>query len=325
MNVRHTLAILTTLATVTWGALLPALAGAQTFPTQTIRIVVPFPPGGFNDIMGRALADGLSRTMAQSVVVDNRAGAGGNIGTEYVARAPADGHTLLIGSTPLVFGSLRNQKPPFDTLKDFAPITIAVETSNILVVNKAVPARTVKELLDLLRANPGKYNYASSSLIGSSHLGMELFKYIAKLNVVHVPYSGSGTMIKDLLSNQVSLTLDNIQFLKPHVDSGTLVALAAGGLVRSDLMPNVPTLHESGFPNFESTSWVGVFAPAATPRPVMVRLHSEIAKVLATPEFIKRLPGARVVSSSSDQAVAHLHREMKVWGDLVRNVGLKLD
>lgn len=301
------------------------VASAQDYPSETITVVVPFTAGGFNDTIGRTVAEMLSAEFDQQAVVENRTGAGGNIGTEYVAMAEPDGHTLMIGSTPMVFGTFRNEKPPFDPVEDFAPIAMTVETVNVFVVHSDLPVDTLQELVDYVKANPGALNYGSSSLIGTSHLGMELFKARAGIDIQHIPYAGSSALLPDLLANRVSATVDNLQFLLPHIEAGTLKALAVTNEKRSALVPDVPTIAEAGFPGAEISSWLGVFAPAGTPDDVVQRLNEVITAGFEDEQYASRFPGAQVVTSTPDELGAYVQNQLDTWGELISSRGIELD
>ncbi len=311
------------------GLLAGAPAGAQTaFPSKTITIIVPFSAGGTTDILARIVGQALSTELGQSVVIDNRAGAGGNIGGQAAARAPADGHTLFMGTvgTHAINASLY-KKMPFDPIKDFAPLTRVANVPNLLVANPAQPYKSVAELIAYAKANPGKVNFGSSGSGSSIHLSGELFKSMAKVDMVHVPYKGSAPAVTDLLGNQIGIMFDNMPSAIQHVRSGKLRPLAVTTAKRSPELPNVPTIAEAGVPGYEATSWFGLFAPAGTPPAVVTRLNTAIVKVLAQPEVKKKISeqGAEIHSEKPEQFAAFIQKESVKWGKVVRDSGASLD
>ena len=318
MHLARTLAIL---AAVTSGGAL-----AQAFPAKAVRIVVPFPPGGGLDIVARVVGPKLTESWGQQVIVDNRAGASGMIGTEIAARAAPDGYTLIMGTmgnfavNPYLF-----PKMPVDPLRDFAPITLVVAVHFVLVAHPSLPARNVKELIALAKARPGQITYASSGAGGAPHLAGELFKRMAQVNLIHIPYKGSGPSFQDLLGGQVSLTFDSLVQSLPYIKSGRLRALAVLGGKRSPLVPEVPTVAESGVPGYELTNWFGLAAPAATPRETIAKLHADFVKALQHAEVRERLTGmgADVVGSTPEQFGAFMRTESAKWAKLVRETGIR--
>ena len=304
-------------------------AGAQgTYPTKPIRIVVPFPAGGTADILARAAAQRLAETLGQPAVVDNRPGAGGNIGAELVAKAPPDGYTLLMGTvgTHAINASLYS-KMPYDHVRDFAPIILVAGVPNVLVVHPSVPAGSVKELIAYAKANPGKLNFASSGSGTSIHLAGELFKTMAGVQMAHVPYKGSAPAVTDLLGGQVQLMFDNLPSALPHIKAGKLKALAVTSATRAAALPDVPTVAESGLAGFDATSWFGLLAPAGTPEPIIARLNSEVAKWLATAEAKEKMAGlgANTAGHSTDEFVRHIAAETSKWAKVVKESGAKVD
>src|SRR5437764_952865 len=278
-------------------------AMAQTWPVKPIKWVVPFAAGGTTDILARTVGDKLSVALGQPVVVDNRPGAGGAVGADYTAKSPPDGYTIMGGtiSTHAINASLYKSLP-YDPIKDFVPITMIVRLPNLLVVNPEIPAKNVGELIALLKANPGKYSFASSGNGTSQHLSGELFKTMAGIDMQHVPYKGSPPALQDVVGGQVSMTFDNITTAWPLAKAGKLRALAVTTATRSAVAPDVPTLAESGLPGFEIGSWQGVFAPAGVPPEIVKRLNTEIVKILNQPEVKEKLTamGAEVVGDSSE-------------------------
>ena len=303
-------------------------AYAQAWPTKPIRMILPFPPGGTTDILGRVAAQKLSEALGQQVVPDNRPGAAGNIGTEFVAKAPPDGYTLVTapGSTLTIHPSLYS-KLGFDPLRDFAPVTILAAVPNALVVHPSLPVRNVKDLIALAKAKPGQLNYASTGAGQSTHLSMELFKTMARVNIVHVPYKGSAPAVTDLLGGHVLLMFDNMPSALPHVKAGKLRAVAVSTLKRSLVAPDIPTVAESGLPGFEVSVWFGVLAPAKTPQPVVERLNQILVKALHTAEVRERLStqGAEPIANTPDQFTQQMKRDIAKWAKVVKDADIKLD
>ena len=323
------LATLTLAAALGVGLSLPATVAAQaSFPSKPLIIIVPFTPGGTTDILARIVGQGLSTEFGQSVVIENRAGAGGNIGAQVAAKAAPDGYTLFMGTvgTQAINASLY-KKMPFDPIKDFAPLTRVANVPNLLVANPAQPFKSVAELIAYAKANPGKVNFASSGNGTSIHLSGELFKTMAKVQMVHVPYKGSAPALTDLLGNQVGIMFDNLPSVIPHVRSGKLRPLAITTAKRSPELPDVPTIAESGLPGYEATSWFGLLAPAGTPAPVISKLNAAIVKVLAQADVRKRISdqGAEVYSETPEQFAAFIQAEGIKWGKVVRDSGASLD
>jgi len=309
-------------------ALWPALAAAQAFPTKPITIIVPFAAGGTTDILARIIAQGLTAELGQSVVVDNRAGAGGNIGGQAAARAAADGYTLFMGTVGThAINAALYKKMPFDPVKDFAPLTRVANVPNLLVANPAQPFKTVQELIAYAKANPGKINFGSSGSGSSIHLSGELFKSMAKVDMQHVPYKGSAPAVTDLLGNQIAIMFDNMPSAIQHVRSGKLRAIAVTTAKRSPELPDVPTIAEAGVPGYEATSWFGMFAPAATPAPVVGQLNKALVKVLAQPDIKKKIneQGAETAGETPEQFAAFIQQEAVKWGKVVRESGASVD
>ena len=324
---RKALAVLASLAAGT--AALPGAALAQAaYPTKPISIVVPFSAGGTTDILARLVGQYLSTELGQPVVIENKAGAGGNIGGQYAAKAAADGYTLFMGTvgTQSINASLY-KKMPFDPIKDFAPLTRVANVPNLLVANPAQPYKTVKELIAYAQANPGKVNFGSSGNGSSIHLSGELFKSLAKVDMVHVPYKGSAPAVTDLLGNQIGIRFDNMPSAIQHVRSGKLLPIAVTTAKRSPELPNVPTIAEAGVPGYEATSWFGMFAPAGTPAPVLTKLNTALVKVLNQAEVKKKIndQGAETVSETPEQFTAFIKAESIKWGKVVKESGASLD
>lgn len=301
---------------------------AQAYPTKPVTIIVPFAAGGTTDILARIIGQALTAELGQSVVVDNRAGAGGNIGGQAAAKATPDGHTLFMGTvgTHAINASLY-KKMPFDPVKDFAPLTRVANVPNLLVANPAQPYKSVKDLIAYAKANPGKVNFGSSGNGSSIHLSGELFKSLAKVDMQHVPYKGSAPAVTDLLGNQIGIMFDNMPSAIQHVRSGKLVPLAVTTAKRSPELPNVPTIAEAGVPGYEATSWFGMFAPAGTPAPVLAKLNAAIVKVLAQPDVKKKIneQGAEVYSETPEQFAAFIQTESVKWGKVVKESGASAD
>jgi tripartite-type tricarboxylate transporter receptor subunit TctC len=308
---------------------LPGLARAQSgFPNKTIRLVVPYAPGGATDIIGRAAAAEMSKTIGQQVVVDNRPGAGANLGADQVSKSTPDGYTLLVspsslhGITPFLYSKLN-----YDPNKDLAPIVVLGQFANVLVVHPQVKANSVAELVALLRANPGKYSYASSGNGSTIHLSGEMFRSQANVDISHVPYKGSGPALTDLMGGQVHIMFDNIPSALPHIRSGKLRALATTGPTRATTLPELPTMIESGFPGYVSTAWFGLSAPAATPRDVIARLNAEGVKATKSPDFIRKMSdlGYDIVGGTPELMGSMIQDELKRWGPVVKASGAKVD
>lgn len=304
------------------------VAAQAAFPSKPITIIVPFSAGGTTDILARIVGQALSGELGQPVIIDNRAGAGGNIGGQVAAKAAADGHTLFMGTvgTHAINASLY-KKMPFDPIKDFAPLTRVANVPNLLVANPAQPYKSVAELIAYAKANPGKVNFGSSGNGTSIHLSGELFKSMAKVDMQHVPYKGSAPAVTDLLGNQIGIMFDNMPSAIQHVRSGKLRPLAVTTAKRSPELPNVPTIAEAGVPGYEATSWFGLFAPAGTPPAVISKLNTAIVKVLGQADVKKKISeqGAEVYSETPEQFAAFIQKEAVKWGKVVRDSGASLD
>lgn len=305
-----------------------SLTVAQSYPSKTMRMIVPFPPGGTTDILGRLAAQKLSEALGHQVIVDNRPGAGGNIGTELAAKSPADGYTLLAapGSTLTIHPSLY-AKLPFDPLRDFAPITMLAAVPNLLVVHPSLPVKSVKDLIALAKARPGELNYASTGAGQSTHLSMELFKNMAGVKITHVPYKGSAPAISDLMGGHVLLMFDNMPSALPQAKAGKLRGVAVSTSKRSPVMPGVPTVAESGLPGFEVSVWFSVLAPANTPREIIDRLNAVLVKALHTPDMRERLAsqGAEAIGNTPEAFAAQMKADIAKWAKVVRDSNIKLD
>jgi tripartite-type tricarboxylate transporter receptor subunit TctC len=304
-----------------------ASASAQ-YPAKPIRLVVPFPAGGPTDIVARTVSQKLSDSLGQPVVIDNRGGAGGVIGTELVVKSPADGHTLLLGTiSGLAVAMSLYPSRGYDTLRDLAPITHAVMVTNILVVHPSLPVRSVKELLALARAKPGTLNYASSGSGTITNLAGELFKSLARVDIVHVPFKGGAPALTALLSGEVSMNFENSLIVVPHIKSGKVRALAVTGAQRSRSVPDLPTIAEAGLPGYSASGWYGFVAPAATPRDIVTRLAGEFNRILKQPDVVERLSGqgAEPVGGTPEQFGAFIRDEINKWAKLVKSANMKAE
>lgn len=299
---------------------------AQAYPTKPIRIVSPSSPGGTTDLVARIVALKLTEAWGQQVIVDARPGSGGIVGTELVAKAAPDGYTMLLGTitthavNPALHANLR-----FDPIRDFTAVSLVVSSPQLLAVNPSVPAKDVRELIALANARPGQLNYGSAGTGNSSHLVVELLKSTAGLNVTHVPYKGSGPAITGLIANEVQMIITGVLALFPHIKAGKLRPLAVTSAKRAPALPELPTMIESGVPNFDVSSWFGIFVPANTPRPIVTKINAEIRKMLDAPELRQRLTdqGADPQSSSPEQFAAYVKSERARWSKVVKDSGAK--
>jgi tripartite-type tricarboxylate transporter receptor subunit TctC len=305
-------------------------AGAQAadpYPNRPIKWIVPFPPGGAMDSIARTLGEKLSTSMKQPVIVENRPGAGGTIGSNLVAKAAPDGHTIMIVSIGQAVNPSIYPKLPYDSGKDFEPVSLVGIVPNILVAHPSVKANNVKELVALAKAQPGKITYASAGNGTTVHLAAELFNSMAGVDIMHVPYKGSAPAVTDLMGGQVDIMFDSLSSAKPYVETGKLKALAVTTAKRSKAFPNVPTVAESGLPGYELSGWYAVFVPAKTPKPVVDRLHAELVKALKQDDVRARfaLIGAEPVGSSPQELAATLKTETARWEKIVRERNIKAD
>lgn len=302
-------------------------AHAATFPSKPLRIIVPFPPGAFNDQLARLLAQKLGERWKQPVVVDNRPGGSTVLGTDLAARAAPDGHTLLIVSFAFAVNPSLMTQLPYDTRRQFTPVVLAAATPNMLVVNPTLPVRSVGELIDYARRHPGKLDYATAGNGTSNHLCMELFKNMARVDLVHVPYRGSAPAVTDLLGGQVKVMFDNVPNVLPHVKAGKLRALAVSSATRSEFAPDLPSVAEGGVPGYDVEVWFGVVAPAGTPKTTVALLNTEINRVLALPEVKDRFArqGVRVVGGTPEQFGAYLNDQMVRWAQVVKETGVRIE
>jgi tripartite-type tricarboxylate transporter receptor subunit TctC len=301
-------------------------AHAQAYPAKVIRLVIPFPPGGSTDLVGRLIGQQLTEAMGQQVVIDNRGGAGGNIGVEHVARSAPDGYTLVLGHIG-TFGSGPSlyAKLPFDPIRDFAPIGLFGGVSNLAVVHPSLPVKTIKELIALARANPGQLNYGSAGVGSASHLQVEYFKLLTRTDITQIPYKGTGPMVTELVAGQTQLTITGIPGLLGQVRSGRLRPIAAASERRLPLFPEIPTAIEAGVPGFVVTTWYGPLAPAKTPPEIIARLNGELQKMLQRREVLDRLAneGIEPMGGTPEQYGAYIRSEIERWAKVIKAAGIQ--
>ena len=299
----------------------------SSYPSKPIRIVVPYPPGGFNDTLGRTLAAKFTESWGQPAIVENKPGANTLIGSDFVAKSAPDGYTLLIVAFPFAVTPSLIKNMPYDTMKDFAPVVLAAQSPNILVVNPGLPVKSVGELIALAKSKPDGLSYASTGNGSSNHISMELFKSLAGVKLVHIPYKGSAPAVTDLLGGQVHVMFDNAPNVLPQVKAGRLRALAQSGVTRSAIAPDLPTVVEAGVPGYEVMVWFGLVAPAGTPREVIVKLNNEVLKILAMPDVRERFlaQGVEPMGSTPEQFGEHIRAQMAKWGKVVRDAGVQAE
>jgi len=308
-------------------AVVPAAFG-QGFPSKPIRLICPFPPGGAVDIASRAIADALTKVTGQSVVVENKPGAGGNLGGELAAKSPADGYTVFMTTSGIqAINPFLYQKMPFDPNKDFAPVIGLVSLSNVLVLHPSVPYTSVKELIAAAKAKPGGITAASSGSGTSIHMSLELFKYLTGTDILHVPYKGSAPAVADLMGGQVQIMFDNIPSALPHIRSGKLKALATTGAKRAVALPDLPTIAEAGVAGYESGVWFGFVVPTGTPKDVIDKLNADTKKAMQLPEYQKRMTdlGYELMGTTPAEMGELLQAELKRWGPVVKASGAKAE
>ena len=309
-------------------ALAASLAHSQAFPSKQIRLICPFPPAGAVDIASRAIANELSKALGQTVTVDNRPGAGGNIGGAEAARAAPDGYTIFMTTSGInAINPALYSKMPFDPNKDLLPVSALVSLSNVLVLHPSVKATSLAEVIALARAEPGKMTYASSGSGTSIHMSGEMFKYLTKVDILHIPYKGSAPAVTDLLGGQVMMMFDNIPSALPHIKAGKLRALATTGARRDPLLPELPTVAEAGVAGYESGVWFGLTVPAGTPKDVIARLNDAAVKGTRSADFIKRLSelGYSMIGSTPEQMTEMNKTEISRWGPIIKASGAKAD
>ena len=304
-----------------------AQAPGANYPAKQIRVIVPFPAGGPTDAIARAIGQKLSETWGQPVIVDNRPGAGGNIGTELAAKSPADGYTLFIGTVANAINQSLFAKLPFDFVRDFAPVTQNYVTGLILAVHPSLPAHSVKELIALAKAHPGQLSYASSGVGGTPHLAGELFNSMAGVKMVHVPYKGSAPAMADLLGGHIQLTFDNMLTVLPQVKAGKLRGLAVTMTTRSPLAPELPTVAEAGLKGFEVKSWNGVVVPTGTPKEIIARLNGEIVRILRQPDLREKflVQGVELVPTTPEEFGAFIKQDIAKWAKVIQLSGARAE
>jgi tripartite-type tricarboxylate transporter receptor subunit TctC len=307
--------------------LMATSAYAQNFPSGQVRIIVPFPPGGATDVLGRVLAAGLQTAWGQTVISEYRPGAAGVIGTRQVVAAPADGLTLLMASTGAILALAGGQSGTFDVTRELAPVSLIAAPPYILVVNPNVPVRSAAELIAYARANPGKLSFGSSGAGSASHLSGALFAQMTGTEMLHVPYRGTGPAVTDLLGGRIDLMFSPALVVTPHIAAGTLRVIGTTGAARSALFPDFPTIAETGLPDYQSLGWFGLFAPAGTPRDVVAKVSADVGRVLGSPEAKQRLAeqGAEPAPNAPDAFTAFVNADIAKWLDLARKTGIKLN
>jgi tripartite-type tricarboxylate transporter receptor subunit TctC len=309
------------------GIALCSAAFAQSYPTRPIRLIVPYPPGGATDIIARGVADKVGHTIGQQVVVDNRGGGAQIIGTDLVAKAAPNGYTILLASVTHSINPGLQPKLPYDSIRDFAPITLMASGANVLVVHPSVAARSTKELIALAKSRPGQLNYASSGNGSGGHLAAELFKTMTDTDMTHVPYKGGGPAYVDLVAGQVNLMFTSPVPTLPHVKAGKLRALATTGAGRSSAMPDLPTIAETGLAGYEASLWYGILSPAGMPAPVVSLLHKHIVAALRQPEMKERFGplGVEIATSTPEEFLQHIQRETAKWTKVIKAADIKPD
>jgi len=305
-----------------------ALAQAQdAWPSKPVRFILPFPPGGGTDILGRIIAERLTANLGQPVVIENRGGAGGNVGAEAAAKSAPDGYTIVLVAPSLAISTSLYSKLNYDPVKDFAPVSLVAIVPNVMITNPAVPAGTLAEFIRLAKTKPGEMNFGSGGSGTSNHLAGELFNIVAGVKLVHVPYKGVNLAMNDVLSGRVQFVVIGIPAAAPHIKAGKLRALALVAPQRSPVLPDVPTAAEAGLPKFEVTTWYGILAPAGTPRTIVARVNAELVRIMHAPELKERLDALATdpVTSTPEEFADLIGREIAKWGEVVREAGLKAD
>jgi len=305
--------------------LLALPAAAQNYPVRPVRVIVPFTAGGNTDLTARSIGARLSEVFGQQVVVENRPGGATNIGTELVAKAPPDGYTILMGGATNAINMSTQAKPPYDTLRDFAPIILCVKGANLLAIHPSVPARNLKELIALAKARPGQLNFASSGLGSSNQMAGELLKMMANINIVHVPYKGNPQAITDTMAGHIEMVFSGVPALIPHIQSGRLRAIAIGSLKRFTAVPEVPTFDESGVKGYEATTWFGLMAPVKTPKEIVARWNVEVGKILASPDLRGRFinEGLEPMGGTQEEFGKFIRVEIEKYARVVSATGMK--
>jgi tripartite-type tricarboxylate transporter receptor subunit TctC len=305
----------------------PQFAAAQAYPSKPLRIIIPFPPGAATDITGRYVAQKLSETMGQQAIADNRPGANGTIGLELAAKAPPDGHTLVIGQTGNLAISPGLTKVQYDPGRDFAPISLLIASPHALAIHPSLPARSLKDLVALARSRPGQLNYASTGSGSAGHLGMELLKKATRIDVLHVPYKGGTPGLTDLVAGHVAMMFTSALSTAQFQRAGKVRVIAVGSLQRSPSLPDVPTIAESGHPGFEVISWWGLLGPAAMPKEIVAKLNSEVVKVMASQDARERIGalGADIATTTPERFAAYIKSEQAKWGQAIKESGARVD
>ena len=305
----------------------PAFVAAQAYPSKPLRIIIPFPPGGATDITGRYIAQKLGESFGQQSIPDNRGGANGTIGLELTAKAPPDGHTLVVGQTGNLAISPGLTKVGYDPVRDFAPISLLIASPHALALHPSLPARSLKDLVALAQSKPGQLNYASTGSGSAGHLGMELLKKATRMDLLHVPYKGANPGLTDLVAGHVTLMFTSVLSTAAVQKSGKVRVVAVGGLQRSASLPEVPTIAESGYPGFEVISWWGLLTPAATPKEIVARLNGEIVKIMGSADARDRIGalGADIMTSTPDRFATYIRSEQAKWGQAIKESGAKVD
>ena len=315
-----------------WSTVLPVLlafctagALAQSYPTRAIKLVVPSSPGGGTDIVARILGQKLSEQLGQQFVVENRAGAGTVIGNDAVAKSAPDGYTLLMGLSTLAINPSMYAKLPYDALRDFAPISQSVSACNILILHPSVPAKTVVELIALARAKPGSLTFGSAGMGTNPHLSGELFKSLARIDMVHVPFKGSGQSIISQLAGEIAANFPSVPTAMPYIKAGRLRGIGVTTLRRVEVLPDVPSIAEAGLPGYEATQWFGLLAPAGTPRPIIDRLYQESSRALRSADMKERMTaeGLEVVGSTPEEFASYIRSETEKWTQVIKAAGIK--
>jgi tripartite-type tricarboxylate transporter receptor subunit TctC len=315
-------------ACVFFTALFLSQALAQNYPNRPIRMIAPFPAGGLADVLARLVGDEMSKSLGQPVIVENRAGAGGNTGADAVAKADPDGYTLLMSSAGILTANqFLYSKMPFEPEMAFAPVSIVADMPMLVVINPKIEAKTLAEFVVLARKQPDKINFGSPGLGTTGHLGLALFMHAAGIKLIHVPYRGAAPAVNDLIAGQIDGVVDNPPTVLPHINAGKLRALAVAAKQRLGLLPDVPTAAEAGIKNFEASSWFGIMAPAGTPPGIVTRLHQDIVAALHQPIIADRIAksGARAVGNSPEEFARQIREERAMWGEIIKAAGIKAE
>ncbi len=298
-----------------------ATCAAQSYPAKPVRFISPYPPGGSNDVVARMVAQRMSQAFGQQWLVENRPGRGGNIGVDMAAKSPADGYTVVHGGMGSLTLAPFLSKLPYDTLRDFAPITLTARAPNVIAVHPALPVKSVTDLIALARAQPGQLDYGTSGVGSTPHLTAALLLSLARVKMVHIPYKGSTPATVDLVAGQIPILFSPISALLPQIESGKVRAIGVSSAQRSQMLPGVPTIHEAGVPGFEMNPWFAILAPAGTPRDIVTRLNTEITRYLRTPEAAKQFAtqGADVAFSSAEELLVLMKSDLSLWGKVIRD------